>query len=389
MRLINGWYKSYRKIQLTPEVTLYSDRFNAEWHTDIYGWMFVHNTGENNPGTYLVTYNNIAPTRPKYKYNELARSKYIESNGHRFKNFKTYKLTSFKDPTISHGSTTPIELCWRASIASSIPDFTIHDKKPIYSIHKFDIYDDGGSSHIFNYGPKIDFERRQIEEIIKKKYCVGRKVGANALIHITSIKNYSQGNIDDKELLKGFAYSFLYNEANNTIEKHYVHFEEYKNENGQLFLKITPCKLAKNLKDMDSKEFVYDYYSPKYIEEESIKGEGNVSFRDMLQKAELFEQLPEEQTKETLIPMEHKRLEDRRVDAPGLQKLIEERLGVLEDVELITKSLHNEKYWKRYSKPYRCQDGTEINGRIATRKTLSDNLTNALNSFDHGVENNL
>ena len=57
----------------------------------------------------------------------------------------------------------------------------------------------------------------------------------NALPVITSIKNYSQGNIDDKELLKGFARSFVYNETNNTTEKYYVHFEECKDENGQLY----------------------------------------------------------------------------------------------------------------------------------------------------------
>lgn len=391
MRLGKGWENDgYRKIQLTPEVTLYIDRFNAEWDTDIYGWIFVHNTGENNPGTYLVTYNNIRSTRPKYKYNELARFKYIKSNEHRFKNFKTYKLTSFKDPTTTFGLT-PIELCRQANTAILMPDFIIRDKKPIYFLSKVEVEDGYVGPYPrypIDYGPKIDFERRQIEEIIKKKYYVGKKASANALIQITSIKNYSQGNIDDKELLKGLAHSFIYNEANDTMEEHYVHFEECKDESGQLFLKITPCKLAKNLKDMDPKEFVYDYYSKKYIEEESIKGEGNVSFRDML-KTELFEQLPEEQTKETLIPMEHKRFEDRRVDDTGLQELIEKRLGVFEDYELTTKSLNNEKFRKRYNKPYRCQDGTEINVKIATTKTLSDNLANALNSFDHGVENSL
>lgn len=75
------------------------------------------------------------------------------------------------------------------------------------------------------------------------------------------------------------------------------------------------------------------------------------------------------------------------------KNLIEERLGVLEDVESITKPLHDEKYWKQY-KPYRCQDGTEINVKIATRKTLH-NITEAIDSLDqvgspdHGVENNL
>ena len=393
MRLGRGWENDgYKKIQLTPEVTLYMDRFNAEWDTDIYGWMFVHNTGENNPGTYLVTYNNIRPTQLRYKYNDLTRSKYIKSNGHRFENFKTYKLTSFKDPTISYGLTTPIELCWQANIASLISDFIIRDKKPIYFLSKVEMEDGYVGPYPrypIDYGPKINFERRLIREIIKKKY-YGGKLGGVPFVHITSIKNYSQGNIDDKELLKGFMFSFfLYDEVHDkeAEEYYYVHFEECKDKNGQLFLKITPCKLAENLKNMGPKEFVYEYYSKKYIEEESIKGEGNVSFRDML-KTELFEQLPEEQTKETLIPMEYKRLEDRCVDAPGLQELIEERLGVLEDVESITKPLHNEKYWKQY-KPYRCQDGIEINVKIATRKTLSDNLTNALNSFDHGVENSL
>ena len=37
MRLGRGWDKDYRKIQLTPEVTLYSDCFNVKWDTDIYG----------------------------------------------------------------------------------------------------------------------------------------------------------------------------------------------------------------------------------------------------------------------------------------------------------------------------------------------------------------
>lgn len=91
------------------------------------GWMFVHNTSENNPGMYLVTYNNIKPTQPRYKYNDLTRSKYIKSNGHRFKNFKTYKLTSLKDTTTTFGLT-PFGLCYRANLASSIPDFIIHEK---------------------------------------------------------------------------------------------------------------------------------------------------------------------------------------------------------------------------------------------------------------------
>lgn len=354
--------------------------------------MFVYNTGENNPGTYLVTYNNIEPIQPKHKYNELTRFKYIESNGYRFKNFKTYKLTSFKDTTISYGLTTPIELCWRANIASSILDFIIRDKKPIYFLSKIDIdYGDVGPYPI-DYGPKINFEKKQIEKIIQEKY-YKKPSFVTAFIHVAPIKNYLHGNIDDKELLKGFVCCYTYG-ANCTKVCQYAHFEECKDENGQLFLKITPCKLAKNLKDMDPSEFVFEYYSKKYIEEESIKGEGNVSFRDMLQKKELFEQLPEEQTKETLIPMEHKRFEDRRVDDTGLQELIEERLGVLEDVESITKPLHNEKYWKRYNKPYRCQDGVEINVKIATRKTLH-NITEVIDSLDqigsldHEVENGL
>ena len=125
-------------------------------------------------------------------------------------------------------------------------------------------------------------------------------------------------------------------------------------------------------------KFVFKYYSKKYKEEESVKGEGNVSFRDMLQKAELFEQLPEEQTKETLIPMKHKRFENCVVN-----DIIEEKLGILEDVEYITAPLHNAKYWKQY-KPYRCQDGVEVDAKIATSKTLH-NITEVIGSLDYGV----
>lgn len=172
-------------------------------------------------------------------------------------------------------------------------------------------------------------------------------------------------------------------DVNRTKIYHYTHFEECKDENGQLLLKITPCKLAKELIYTIPEKFVFKYYSKKYKEEESVKGEGNVSFRDMLKNEELFEQLPDEQIKETLIPMKHKRFENCVVNDTGLQELIEEKLGILEDVEYITAPLHNAKYWKQY-KPYRCQDGVEVDAKIATSKTLH-NITEVIDSLDYGV----